>query len=162
MRYGQMIDTLQQRLPLTAEQVEAVLTATVQALGETARNDEMQDLRSQLPGQLKSITSGAPEPDRSLDVSVLVQRISQGQAGDLAASLPVAVRPELPTNPAPAQSFDTDDFLDRIQDRAGLPDRASAEHLTGIVLSTIREWAPTELGDTADQLPKPLARLIRG
>lgn len=251
MQYGQMIDTLQQRLPLSPEQVEAVLAATVQALGETARNDEMQDLRSQLPGPLKSVTPGAPQPDRSLDefyvrvadlagvadleqargaveavfgvlaqavsdgqlqqlmdtlpreyqqlvpsvigvgadaelllgrirdraglsdleetlrrtqavLAVLVQRISQGQAADLTASLPVAVRPELPTNPAPSQSFDADDFLERIQDHAGLPDRASAERLTGIVLSTLREWAPTELNDTASQLPKPLARLIRG
>ncbi len=249
MRYGQMIDMLQQRLPLPAEQVEALLAATVQALGETAQPDEMQDLRSQLPGPLKSVAPGAPEPDRSLDefsvrvadlcgmpdleqtrdavaavfavlaegvsegqlqqlmdtlpreyqqlvpsaiglgggeelllsrirdraglsdlevalrltqvvLSVLMQRISHGQAADLAASLPSRVRPDLPPSQTAAESFNAEDFLGRVQDRAELPDRASAEQLTAVVLSTIKEWAPAELGDTVDQLPKPLARLI--
>lgn len=251
MRYAQMIDTLQQRLPLTAEQVEALLAATVQALGETAQPDEMQDLRSQLPGPLKSVTPGAPEPDRSLDefsvrvadlcgmpdleqtrdaveavfavlaegvsagqlqqlmgtlpreyqqlvpsaiglgggeelllgrirdraglsdleealrltqvvLSVLMQRISHGQAADLAASLPSRVRPDLPPSQTSAESFNAEDFLGRVQDRAGLPDSASAQQLTAVVLSTIREWAPAELGDTVDQLPEPLSRLING
>lgn len=251
MRYGQMIDTLQQRLPLPAAQVEVVLAATVQALGETAQPEEMQDLRSQLPNQLKSVTPGAaPDPDRSLDefyvrvadlsgmpdleqtrhavevvfavltdavsegqvqqlmqtlpreyqqlvpsaigvgggeelllgrirdraglsdledalrltqvvLSVLVQQLSHGQAADLVASLPTGVRPDLPPSQPAAESFDAEDFLDRVQERAGLPGKASAAQLTGAVLSTIREWSPAELGDTVDQLPKPLTHPTR-
>ncbi|MPZ65306.1 MAG: DUF2267 domain-containing protein [Pseudonocardiaceae bacterium] len=156
MQYGQMIDTLQQLMDTLPREYQQLVPSVIGVGGDAEL----------LLGRIRDRT-GLSDLEKALQLnqvvlSVLVQRISQGQAADLTASLPVAVRPELPTNPAPAQSFDADDFLDRIQDRAGLPDRASAERLTGIVLSTIREWAPTELGDTADQLPKPLARLIRG
>lgn len=113
MQYDEMIDTLMHRATLGAGQARQVLGAIVQALGETAKKDEMRDLRSQLPAELKSIEPGTLVPDRSIDefcvrveeladlgdddqarlyvgtaLGVLAEAVTPGQLSQLLATLP--------------------------------------------------------------------------
>ncbi len=113
MQHGEMIETLVQRLPIGAVQARAVLAAVVQALGETSRHDEMADVRSQLPAELKAIAPESATPDRSVEefcsrvgdlagaddgdqgglfasaaLGVLAEAVTPGQLSQLLASLP--------------------------------------------------------------------------
>lgn len=113
MQYDEMIDALTHRAPLGAVQARTALAAVVQALGETAKKDEMRDLRSQLPAELKTIEPDSSAPDRSIDdfcvrvgelteiddsdqaglsagaaLSVLAEAVTPGQLSQLLASLP--------------------------------------------------------------------------
>jgi uncharacterized protein (DUF2267 family) len=113
MQHDEMIEALVERLPIGAVQARAVLAAVVQALGETSRRDEMSDLRSQLPGELKAIEPESVTPDRSVEefcsrvrdlagaddgdqarlfttaaMGVLAEAVTPGQLSQLLASLP--------------------------------------------------------------------------
>ncbi len=123
MQYDEMIDTLGRRTPVGAEQARTVLAAVVQALGETTKNDEMRDLRSQLPGELKTIEPGDSARDRSVDdfcarvaelsetddndqarlftgaaLGVLAEAVTPGQLSQLLATLPHGYAQLLHTN----------------------------------------------------------------
>lgn len=67
MQYEEMIDALTHRAPGGPAQARQVFAAVVQALGETAKKDEMADVRSQLPAELKTIEPDDSAPDRSVD-----------------------------------------------------------------------------------------------
>lgn len=113
MQYDEMIDAMAHRAPLGAAQAAQVFAAVVRALGETAKKHEMADLRSQLPGELKTIEPGDSAPDRSVDdfcirvgelaetgdgdrarlvagtaLSVIADAVTPGQLSQLLATLP--------------------------------------------------------------------------
>src|SRR5579875_2783955 len=70
----------------------------------------------------------------------LAERISGGEARDLADQLPAELKPHLAGADEPAQAFDADEFVRRVAERAGEdPEKARA----GIraVFTTIREAA---------------------
>lgn len=116
MQYDEMIDALAHRAPLGPAQARQVFAAIVQALGETAKKHEMADVRSQLPGELKTVEPGDSAPDRSVDdfckrvselselsengdgdqvrliagaaLGVIAEAVTPGQISQLLASLP--------------------------------------------------------------------------
>jgi uncharacterized protein (DUF2267 family) len=84
----------------------------------------------------------------------LAERISGGEAAQLAAQLPPELRPHLTGVAEPAEPFDVEEFVRRVDERAGTgADRATA----GIraVFATVREDVTSEeLEDIVAQLPK--------
>ncbi len=93
-------------------------------------------------------------------LQTLAERISGGEAAQLATYLPEELRPHLTGAEEPAQRFGSEAFVRRVAERAGTdPERAEA----GIraVLATLREETPREeLKDVLTQLPKDYARLV--
>ena len=93
-------------------------------------------------------------------LQTLAERISGGEAAQLAKYLPEELRPHLTGAEELAQRFESQAFVRRVAERAGTdPERAEA----GIraVFATLREEAPrTELKDVLTQLPKDYARLV--
>lgn len=91
----------------------------------------------------------------------LAERISTGQARDLAASLPAPLRPYLEAPSEPAGDFDAEALVRRVMDARHL-DAAGAERQIQAVFAALRERVPdTEISDTVEQLPPDLARMLR-
>jgi uncharacterized protein (DUF2267 family) len=95
-----------------------------------------------------------------LTLSALGDRITQGQAIDLATPLPAEIRPYLKSTSPQPQPFRAEEFLQRIS----VPQQASPEiarRQVRAVLRALREYVPErEISDTIDQLPSELAALF--
>lgn len=101
-------------------------------------------------------TSAEAEAATRASLDALAERITAGQANDLAVYLPPALRSRLESTGTEAQPFDYSEFLARISEQ-----RALAEAHARAVLATIRETAPEpEIQNTLAQLPDDLARLF--
>lgn len=91
----------------------------------------------------------------------LAERISTGQAQDLAAALPAPLRPYLEAPGEAAADFDVRVFIRQVMDVRHL-DAASAERQVRAVLTVLRESVPEhEFNDTLAQLPRDAAGLFR-
>ena len=90
----------------------------------------------------------------------LAERITGGEAEDLAAQLPRELKPYLTRPGEEAERFGVDVFIARVAERAGTdPDQALAH--VGAVFATLREAVtPGELDDVAAQLPDGLRDLL--
>ena len=93
-------------------------------------------------------------------LQTLAERISGGEAAQLATYLPDELEPHLTGAEELAQSFDSQEFVRRVAERAGTDaDRAE----TGIraVFATLREETPREqLRDVLTQLSKDYSSLV--
>ncbi len=93
-------------------------------------------------------------------LTVLANRISAGEAEDLAAQLPKGVRDWLVSKEEPAQKFDLEEFIRRVSERAAV-DLDTATRGVWAVLSTIRRAVTTgEFEDMLAQLPKEFREFI--
>ena len=93
-------------------------------------------------------------------LTVLADRISAGEAEDLAAQLPKGVRDWLVSKEEPAQKFDLEEFIRRVSERAAV-DLDTATRAAWAVLSTIRRAVTTgEFEDMLAQLPKEFREFI--
>lgn len=93
----------------------------------------------------------------------LGERISSGQAADLAPGIPPELRPEIEPERArgQAKAFEKNAFLDRITGQIGTVDIEVAERQARGLLRTLYEWAPEgEIDATLAQLPPELAELF--
>jgi uncharacterized protein (DUF2267 family) len=89
----------------------------------------------------------------------LSERITQGEAEDLAERLPAELRSCVDTDHAP-EKFHVDEFLRRVAERAGV-DSSHAEHDVGAVLVALyRAVGPDEFRDMRAQLPKDFDPLL--
>lgn len=90
----------------------------------------------------------------------LAERISGGQAADLADHVAHELRPLLArARPEEPEVFAYDEFLRRVADRAGV-DEAVAERGAGAVLQTLhRVVGPDEFQDAMAQLPTEVQAL---
>lgn len=94
-------------------------------------------------------------------LAALAERLSEGQANGLAATLPAELRPYLTSSKGEAQPFHKAGFLGGVGAEAGLDDDDTAEAHARAVLATVREAAPEkEIGDTLAQLPPDLADMF--
>ena len=169
-----------------ADTIEArtAIRSVVATLAETV-NYPFKDLFAQLPPEFADLIP-TPEPRTTIDeflaqvqqaagidsreqaeqavhatLRTLAERISGGQAKDLAVYLPAAVRTDLMTATEEAEPFGREEFLDRIAAIESI-DRPTAERHARAVLTTVRVSVPArEVSDTLDQLPSDIARLTR-
>jgi uncharacterized protein (DUF2267 family) len=92
---------------------------------------------------------------------VLAERISGGEAEDLAAQLPRELKADLEPPQEDAQSFGAYEFARRMAERSGLAD-TDAEAALVAVLGTLREAVtPGEFDDVLSQLGEEFAALVR-
>jgi uncharacterized protein (DUF2267 family) len=115
---------------------------------------------------LESVTvRGRLSPEQAerlteVTLTVLADRISAGEAEDLAAQLPKGVRDWLVSKEEPAQKFDLEEFIRRVSERAAV-DLDTATRGARAVLSTIRRAVTTgEFEDVLAQLPKEFREFI--
>jgi uncharacterized protein (DUF2267 family) len=115
---------------------------------------------------LESVTiRGRLSPEQAerlteVTLTVLADRISAGEAEDLAAQLPKGVRDWLVSKEEPAQKFDLEEFVRRVSERAAV-DLDTATRGARAVLSTIRRAVTTgEFEDVLAQLPKEFREFI--
>jgi uncharacterized protein (DUF2267 family) len=104
----------------------------------------------------------ADEADRltRATLSVLADRISGGEADDLAAQLPLGVKDWLVSREPQAERFDLEDFIRRVSERAGV-DLDTATRGSRAVLSTVRRAVTSgEFEDLLAQLPGEFADFI--
>lgn len=92
-------------------------------------------------------------------LTTTAEAVSGGQATRLADNLPTEIGALL-RGSEPTQHTDTDRFLNEVTRRS--PTTTTPELVrthTNAVFTVLREWAPGELADTLNQLPRPLAAL---
>jgi uncharacterized protein (DUF2267 family) len=115
---------------------------------------------------IRSVAQGADIPWQDAErltaatLQTLAERITGGEANDLAAQLPLELKPHLTGVREEAEQFDVDTFVARVADRDGTdPDQALAH--VGAVFATLREAVTAgELDDVAAQLPDGLRDLV--
>ena len=75
-----------------------------------------------------------PDVERAVEAALrtLAERISRGEAEDIAAFLPPEVRAWLTSAPEPAEGFDRREFIRRVAEREGVDPATAEEHVRGI------------------------------
>jgi uncharacterized protein (DUF2267 family) len=92
-------------------------------------------------------------------LGTLAERITGGEARDLAAQLPIPLQNPLPPAREEAEAFTFKDFVRRTAERAGA-DPATAELGVDAVMATLRDAVtPGEFDDVLSQLPEDFKRL---
>jgi uncharacterized protein (DUF2267 family) len=93
-------------------------------------------------------------------LQTLADRISGGEAEDLAAQLPEPLKPPLLKQREEAERFGVEEFLRRVSERAHV-DPETARIGATAVLSTVREAVtPGEFEDVTSQLPTEFRELV--
>ncbi|MET1022272.1 MAG: DUF2267 domain-containing protein [Arthrobacter sp.] len=90
----------------------------------------------------------------------LAERISGGEARDLAAQLPEEFKPSLTDAEETVETFTVDEFVRRVAERAGV-DEDTALKGARAVMATVRDAVTSsEWDDVIAQLPKQYRELI--
>ena len=93
-------------------------------------------------------------------LKTLADRISGGEAEDVAAQLPEPLKEDLHKDREPAESFDVDEFIRRVSERAHV-DPETARNGAMAVLTTVREAVTAdEWDDTLAELPREYEQLM--
>jgi uncharacterized protein (DUF2267 family) len=92
-------------------------------------------------------------------LNVLAERLSYGEARDVAAELPEELRP-LMADDMPAQRFGLDEFFRRVAEREGVDVDSARAHVRAVfgALGRALDWK--ELHDIASELPREFDDLI--
>jgi uncharacterized protein (DUF2267 family) len=92
-------------------------------------------------------------------LQTLAERITGGEADDLAAQLPKQMKEWLTGTGEPAESFGLDEFIRRVSERAQVPP-AEAGDAARAVFTTLREAVTGgEFDDMMSQLPNEFSEL---
>lgn len=163
--------------------VESEVRAVFDALREIA-GDEVDDARSELPEEYNRILGPGARVTQSLEtavierteldsegqarktiqatLTVLGQRIQRGEAKKLAAELPGGFGTELvQAEPEEAADFDSDEFVSRVAQRAGVTESQARELIQSISEVIAQRTSRKELHDIRVELP-PGYRTILG
>ena len=108
--------------------------------------------------------AGLPEPnaDRAARavLQTLAERLSDGEAHDLAEELPSELRP-LMDHAGRAQPFDLHEFLRRVAEREGTEEETAREHARAVFRALGATVSRDELHDMASELPKDFGELVQ-
>lgn len=92
-------------------------------------------------------------------LTTLAERITAGEAYDLAAQLPGPLETPLLDAPEEAEAFDFVEFVRRVAARSG-GDVSAAEMAVDVVFDTLRDAVtPGEFDDVLSQLPEEFKRV---
>jgi uncharacterized protein (DUF2267 family) len=92
-------------------------------------------------------------------LETLAERISGGEARDIAEQLPEELRPVLDGDAEP-QAFTAEEFFQRVQRRERVPILEAQRHV-GAVFAALRETVgPDEIADLASELPRELEAML--
>jgi uncharacterized protein (DUF2267 family) len=121
--------------------------------------DEFVDRVAQLTGLSREQASNLTQTT----LQILADRISGGQATDLAASLPEKLARPLQTSPQkPAEKYSFTEFVERVRTRAAdVPREAVLPGIRAVML-TLRDAVPDkEFQDTLAQLPRQFREMLQ-
>lgn len=93
-------------------------------------------------------------------LETLAERISGGQARDLASDLPSGLRDWLLSAPGDAEPFDPSEFVRRVAEREGVDTDTAERHARAVFIALARLVRGDEVRDLAAELPKQYAPLI--
>jgi uncharacterized protein (DUF2267 family) len=110
--------------------------------------------------QAAGLTPEEAETAVRATLATLTERITRGEADDIAAFLPKELRSLLTDTPEPAEAFDRDEFIRRIAEREGVSFAAAQEHARAVFTALGVAVAPGELRDMAAQLPRDFEDLL--
>jgi uncharacterized protein (DUF2267 family) len=110
--------------------------------------------------QAAGITREEAERAVPATLQTLAERISGGEAGDIAGFLPRELRPLLTAASEQAQPFDLDELLRRVAGRESVDRATAAEHARAVFVALGAAVAPGELRDMAAQLPRDFDGLL--
>jgi uncharacterized protein (DUF2267 family) len=101
--------------------------------------------------------------DRATEATLttLAERLSAGQARDLAAKLPPEIARWLRTE-GRAEGFGADEFVRRVAEREGTDPTTAAGHARAVFAALGRAVGPREVADMMSELGKGFAPLIAG
>jgi uncharacterized protein (DUF2267 family) len=110
--------------------------------------------RAGLPPEEAATITGAT-------LETLAERISGGEARDLAAHLPDELRDYLRKDDAPPQLLNAAEFVHEVRARAGVDDQWAAEGARA-VFTTLRDAvSDDEVEDLLSELPKDIRQLLQ-
>ncbi|MEA2320777.1 MAG: hypothetical protein QOD81_627 [Solirubrobacteraceae bacterium] len=97
------------------------------------------------------------EADRAIETTLVTlgERISEGEAADLARHLPDSLAP-LILQRGEAQGFGADEFFRRVAERAGTDPETAERHARAVVAALAQREGRKELHDMIAQLPRGL------
>jgi uncharacterized protein (DUF2267 family) len=100
---------------------------------------------------------GADAAERAIEATLLTlgERISQGEAEDLARHLPDSLA-TLIVQPGDAQPFGADEFFRRVAEREGTDPETAERHARAVVATLALREGRKELHDMLSQLPREL------
>jgi uncharacterized protein (DUF2267 family) len=109
----------------------------------------------------KSAQASREEAEHAVRATLetLAERLSGGEADDVAAELPPELRPLLADGRRP-EPFDLDEFLRRVAEREGVPRELAARHARAVFVALGVALSPDELHDMASELPKDFGDLL--
>jgi uncharacterized protein (DUF2267 family) len=91
----------------------------------------------------------------------LAERITRGEADDIAACLPREFRALLTSVPEPAESFGLDEFVRRVADLEGVDEATASRHVEAVFRALGQAVTPSELRDMAAQLSRDFDPLLK-
>jgi uncharacterized protein (DUF2267 family) len=94
-------------------------------------------------------------------LQTLGERLSSGEARDLAAELPPELAAMLATD-TKAQALDLEEFMRRVGEREGADVAEAQEHVRAVLAALGQTISQKELHDIASELPKGFAALLSG
>jgi uncharacterized protein (DUF2267 family) len=102
-----------------------------------------------------------PEAERAARATLqtLAERLSAGEARDLAEQLPPELAAWLATN-GPAEAFGVDEFLRRVAEREGVDPGTAERHAHAVFEALGRVVSEDEIDDMAAQLPSDFEPLV--
>jgi uncharacterized protein (DUF2267 family) len=92
-------------------------------------------------------------------LETLAERISQGEARDLAEQLAPELAPFIATT-TPAEAFDVEEFLRRVAERAAVDTVAAERYARGVFVALERFVPRDEFEDLMAELPREFATLL--
>ena len=111
--------------------------------------------------QVGGLTRDDAERAVEATLRTLAERITRGEARDIALFLPKEVRRFLTDTPEEAERFGVDEFYRRVAEREGVDRRAAAAHARAVFVALGVAVAPGELRDMASQLPGEYEPLLQ-
>jgi uncharacterized protein (DUF2267 family) len=105
---------------------------------------------------------GRPQAERATQATLrtLAERITGGEARDIAAFLPREMRGWMVPAREDAEPFDRAEFVHRVAQREGVAPEVAVEHVRAVFQMLGFAVAPGELRDMASQLPKDFEDLL--
>jgi uncharacterized protein (DUF2267 family) len=108
--------------------------------------------------------AGLPDPEAERAVratlETLAERLTGGQARDIAPFVPPELQPVLTSAPEPAEPLSLGEFLRRVAEREGVGKSTASDHVRAVFAALGRVVPSRELRDMAAQLPKEFDPLL--
>jgi uncharacterized protein (DUF2267 family) len=105
--------------------------------------------------ELAGIDGDLAERATEATLRTIGERISEGEAEDLARHLPDSLARVI-VQPGPAQPFPAEEFFRRVAEREGTDPESAEHHAAAVVAALARREGRKELHDMVSQLPRDL------